>query len=502
VAQLEWLGTAFDDHAHLADVRRIATGKGRHNIHNVGIFLWRAAALELTRVKLTPDPGSLRRFRFHPLGIDQRLFGKQRAEAEITHLAQPSDVPLPLTRRVLKANLDHYYGPDRSLLVGLLGAPTPGAVRVCDLSDLPGGDWAHAPDPGVIAVDPVLGRVYFPQDVTGNVTAIGTYHYGSTLDIGGGGYSRRLPALVAPETEPVPASGGEDLAALLDADGGTVQIEDNWVYPAPAEISAAQGKTVVLRCANWHRAHLTTTTSVKLTPADDATIVLDGLIISGGPLIIAANADIGIRKVVLRHCTLVPGLTRTTANEPGTPGAASLIIEHPFATVELERCVLGPVTAVEGAVVKLTDCVIDAGSAELAGYQEEGLVILEACTVFGGIEATEVEISNSIVLGLVAARRRQSGCVRFSYLPAKSLTPRQYSCVSAPRPDFTSLRFSDVGYAQLRRSTSDSVRRGADNESEMGVGNYLFAPQREANLRLRLDEYLRFGLEAGIFYAT
>ena len=217
---------------------------------------------------------------------------------------------------------------------------------------------------------------------------------------------------------------------------------------------------------------------------------------------IAANADIGIRKVVLRHCTLVPGLTRTTANEPGSPGAASLIVEHPFATVELERCMVGPVTAVEGAVVKLTDCVIDAGSAGGAGYQKEGLVILEACTVFGGVQATEVEISNSIVLGKVTAARRQSGCVRFSYLPAQSLTPRQYSCVSAPPPDFTSRRFSDVGYAQLRRSTSDSIWRGADNESEMGVGNYLFGPQREANLRLRLDEYLRFGLEAGIFYAT
>jgi hypothetical protein len=27
-------------------------------------------------------------------------------------------------------------------------------------------------------------------------------------------------------------------------------------------------------------------------------------------------------------------------------------------------------------------------------------------------------------------------------------------------------------------------------------------PQRESNVRTRLDEYLRFGLEAGIFYQT
>jgi hypothetical protein len=36
----------------------------------------------------------------------------------------------------------------------------------------------------------------------------------------------------------------------------------------------------------------------------------------------------------------------------------------------------------------------------------------------------------------------------------------------------------------------------------MGVTHELYAPQREGNLRIRLDEYLRFGLEAGIFYAS
>jgi hypothetical protein len=30
----------------------------------------------------------------------------------------------------------------------------------------------------------------------------------------------------------------------------------------------------------------------------------------------------------------------------------------------------------------------------------------------------------------------------------------------------------------------------------------LYQPQRETNLRIRLDEYLRFGLHEGIFYVT
>ena len=69
-------------------------------------------------------------------------------------------------------------------------------------------------------------------------------------------------------------------------------------------------------------------------------------------------------------------------------------------------------------------------------------------------------------------------------------------------PRFTSMRFGDPAYLQMSIATPDAIRRGADDESEMGVTHLLFTPQRESNLLLRLDEYLRFGLEAGFFYAT
>ena len=69
-------------------------------------------------------------------------------------------------------------------------------------------------------------------------------------------------------------------------------------------------------------------------------------------------------------------------------------------------------------------------------------------------------------------------------------------------PHFTSLRFADPGYCQLGRATPRSIRQGADDEGEMGVMHALFQPQRETNLRIRLDEYLRFGLRAGFFYVS
>jgi hypothetical protein len=99
--------------------------------------------------------------------------------------------------------------------------------------------------------------------------------------------------------------------------------------------------------------------------------------------------------------------------------------------------------------------------------------------------------------------------VRFSYLPLDSEVPRRHRCrpedardAQRVRPQFTSLRYGDAGYCQLGRLCAGEIRRGADDESEMGAFHDLYAPQREANLRARLEEYLRFGLEAGILYAT
>ena len=515
-AALEWLATnagAFDDHAHVAEVRRIATGAGRYHIMNVGLFLWRIDALELSRSPLVADAGSDRRFRFSPLGIDQQLFGRPDTEPEISHIAEPLDVPLPLTRRHLAAHRDAYYGADRSLLVGLLGGPTPPAVRICDLSDIP-GDWAHAPQPGsgTVAVDPVLGRVYFPDPVPAGVTAVGTCHYGSALAIGGGGYGRQVATTDGPTHE---VAGGADIQAALDqvSGGGVVEIEDNWRYPQTPTVAVDAGRTLVLRAAERRRAHLAAGGPLVLAPGADGTVVLDGLLLSGGPLVLDAAGDIEVRQLILRHCTLVPGLNRAAGNEPASPGAASLIVSHPFAQVVIERCVLGPVAAVAGATVTARDSVLDATDAGGVAYSAAaadasaagGALRLDECTVIGQVHATTVDISNSIMLGTVRAQRRQEGCVRFSFLPPESLTPPGHRCQpggTQVTPHFTSLQFGDPGYAQLAAWTPDSIRRGADNDSEMGAGNYLLAPVREANLRLRLDEYLRFGLEAGMFYAT
>ena len=103
--------------------------------------------------------------------------------------------------------------------------------------------------------------------------------------------------------------------------------------------------------------------------------------------------------------------------------------------------------------------------------------------------------------------RRQTGCVRFTFLPSDSLTPRRFQCQpesaegeSDVAPRFTSLRYGVAAYCQLSRSSPDEIRRGADDESEMGAFHALFPAQREANLQIRLQEFLRVGLSSGVFY--
>jgi hypothetical protein len=104
------------------------------------------------------------------------------------------------------------------------------------------------------------------------------------------------------------------------------------------------------------------------------------------------------------------------------------------------------------------------------------------------------------------ADRKQVGCIRFSYLPLGSVTPRQFECVKqaagSPQPVFYSLRYGDPAYAKLLPSTDSAIRQGADDGGEMGAFHFVLAPQRETDLRVRMQEFLPVGLEFGVVYET
>jgi hypothetical protein len=96
--------------------------------------------------------------------------------------------------------------------------------------------------------------------------------------------------------------------------------------------------------------------------------------------------------------------------------------------------------------------------------------------------------------------------VRFCFLPTDALTPRQYQCLpgtaaleDALEPKFVAVDYGRPAYMLLSGDCPLAVWQGADDAAEMGAFHALYAPQSLNNLRTRLDEYLPFGLEAGIF---
>jgi hypothetical protein len=97
------------------------------------------------------------------------------------------------------------------------------------------------------------------------------------------------------------------------------------------------------------------------------------------------------------------------------------------------------------------------------------------------------------------ASRRQTGCVRFCFLPADSITPRRYQCQSSLEPKFITLRYGLPGYALLSGEVPMAIWRGADNGSQIGVYYQIQETEAVRNVQLRAPEYIPVLLESGIF---
>lgn len=519
------------DLTHTVDVRRVRSRRGRYNIPNVGIFLWRLRAYPLTATPaVRADPADATRFHLHPLGVAAPLFALPVTEDEITHLAEPVNVPHPLGRREFDAAMPACYGPGLSLDIPGVSAD---AVDVCVLSDVVDGGgavigWAHTPrEAGRVAIDPVLGRVALGDDQAG--PPLVSHHYGFSADLGGGEYARAQT--FAGIDGPVVRVSQQDPTALVTIDdglgalagSGTVEIADSGRYGLAADLTV-DSRSLEIRAADRRRPSVILADELVIDGDGEGEVTLNGLLIAGGAIRVR-----NLRALHLVHCTLVPGLALDPDGSPAQPGVPSLVAESAATTVTVERCILGPLRVHVDAEASLTDSICDAGQKGVAYASDTGddlgggRLSLDACTVLGKIHTRVIErVSNSILLAVVSAAddpaawpgpvladRRQDGCIRFSYLPPGSRTPRRYRCQPADdaddarvRPVLTSERYPDPAYGQLGRRTRDEISRGADDESEMGALHHLFQPQRAAYLEARLHDYLRFGLEAGLLFES
>ena len=269
---LELLGGPFERAAHTIEVRRIVNRRGRYNVPNVGLFLWRLQSYPIVPTGSTTTEGARPgradaravaeppdgRYTFNPLGYDTPLFNRPQTEETITHLAEEHNVPAPLRRRVLqdeleavrraKANEEEgerravYFGtqPVLEVEVYVNGGPEPvppDEILICDLEDLNSNEWRRPPasvrPPGTetdlpitVAVDPVRGRLALPPGAVPDSVLV-SYSYGFSGDIGGGPYDRResVDAVEIPPDcwqmgvtrEPLPGDGQDVCGSLADA---------------------------------------------------------------------------------------------------------------------------------------------------------------------------------------------------------------------------------------------------------------------------------------------
>lgn len=217
-------------------------------------------------------------------------------------------------------------------------------------------------------------------------------------------------------------------------------------------------------------------------------------------------------------------------DEPPPQHTTSVLVESSIlGSISVERDAVGK----EPLQIIILDSILDATELELDalssafpvnGYAHAVLTI-QRSTVFGVIATHAVELGeNTIFYSPLYAARTQRGCLRFSYVTPGSRTPRRYNCQpdliaallqpeNGPKPSnekvdylvrpvFNETRYGRPTYTQLAFDCPYEIRRGADDESEIGAFHDLYQPQREANLRARLKEYTPANVDAGILFAS
>jgi hypothetical protein len=575
--------SAFDRFSHTVDVRPIGKGNGWHNIRNVGVFLWRLRAFAMrgvtaSRAAAPNDFG----YHFSPLGNAAPLFSQgdlavaeefaeARVEAPIRKTAFWADLvrywqlygPLPAVSRPPDTV---YYGGPRSFSIMRDGVLlTPAQIQCKNLQT-----WTRPPA-GSVAVDVERGRISFAVGEEPAVGVVVHYHYGFPAELGSGPYRRErasgeasdrpdtvtdpdaLDDLIRVGLEPPPPLVVTNLAAAFSAwtFGGSrptvIQIEDSATYAMPASVTL-DGRELVVQAANGQRPCVVGDLTINIpnvAAPEQLSLRLDGLLISGRITVQAAGTASRLVEISLRHCTLVPGVGLDETGMPTNQGNASITVSPGNNRVHLSisHSICGPIRMpADDGYIGLSDSILDAGSetafaiaANNTGTTAGPVVNLEHVTVLGRMQVREIELaSESILSGRVHADRRQSGCVRFSYVAPGSVAPRRYRCqpdlaavaaiaeretinsalTDAERkqirdavdaaliPCFTVRRYGQPGYAQLAERCPQEIAGGAENGSEMGAYHLVLLPHRESNLRRRLDEYLPFGLQAGLIYVT
>ena len=445
--------------------------------------------------------------------------------------------------------------PDPSIEVFVDGNFVPTAQIVCRNLE----SWSQTADDQV-GVDVARGRLVLGPDLLPAERVDVSYHYGFPAKLGGGPYRRRAWEVRRdlPDTVVIPVNTSGDAGSFDSITGALgdwagrgrpnciIRVEDSRTYQETLAIEPANDRFIVIEAADGDRPHLRLEAPLLITGVrETARVTLSGLLIEGR---VEIAGSLGLLRLI--HSTLVPGISIAEDDPPAViePSIWAAGVDDDGQAingelrVEMAFSISGPIRLPAGAEGLFAfDSIIDGvGAAALASPTDENApgapARLERTTLRGETRVREFILGSECIFdGQVEAQRVQTGCLRFSYVPPGSRAPRRYRCqpdlairreiahqeqiAGGPigdaardlirerlgqriRPEYTSEDYGLPAYLQLSLKSAPEIATGSEDGSEMGAYAHLKQPQREANLRLRLEEYLPFGLEAGLIYVT
>ena len=465
---LHLLHGSFDEMGHTIDVRRPDSrhGRGRFNISNVGLFVWRLRSYPISYAPAyCYEAAGDNCYLFSALGNDSPLFTAPVTNPRACAEAGLLNVPEPIRRRAFAAKgedvepgeepgKEGYYGGKNSFAIYAPDWPAPKALQPIPVdlvipANLSG--WKYHPQKNFVAVDPELGRISFPARQLPKSGVWVYYHYGFSADCGGGEYSRSISQpefctvyRVGPKAEPTTITKALALWTQDKPANAVIEISDDGVYTESPTISLAKNQYLQIRAVSGKRPILrlldtlnNMPDSLSVTGEEGSWFVLDGVVVIGRGVALKEN----LAGASLRHVTLVPGWGLQCNCDPVHAGEASLEVEDSVTCVTIQHSVVGPIvvlrdqSTLDPVLLRISDSIVDAAhldhpalSDPETGMAYAKLTILRS-TVLGALQLHSIELAeNSIFDGQICVQRGQSGCVRFCYVPPGSITPRRYEC--------------------------------------------------------------------------
>ncbi len=379
----------------------------------------------------------------------------------------------------------------------------------CDLSE------TAEVQPGIMAIDPMIGRVAFAKGERPRMPLVASYYHGLSAHLGAGPYfhdweaadeeriirvSKRaapdgcrhvrppaegvvskftiFPTIESAVTEAIARSAGE----APGASPWVVQIEDSQIYTETFTVTEALPGGLIIRAAQfqfpvWRGRVIWDAPDTSLTPV----LAFQGLVLGHTPRIRTGRFG----KVLFKDCTLLRNLLILA----GVQGE-----EDRYPALTLDNCIVrGRASIYSHFTLRVTNSAFDtAGIYALAAGRAQAEI--ERCTVLGRVRVKTLQASESIFMAVVTAINPQEGCIRYSrVVPWGNTLPRSYRCISDSVTFCGNIPWRS-DYLKLKRTCNDPATHWAENGGEIGVYHQADYTLKEKNLAIKFEEYLPVGL--------